>query len=870
MEPLQSDGENAGDHLERRVEERTKELELLQEINGAILDGAELDETLKLIATGVRRTFGYYVSAVFLLSEDRKHFVLKSVSFEDKRISHLIEKALGFKILGYKIPLYKGSIFTNLYEKKEPIINYPDHVEYWKQWTDKEFLKPLIAKVCTKYIDTSGTGIDVPIVANDQVIGMIQAASSTKMKEEDEKRLIAFGEQVGLAVQRAKLAEALKKSGEKYRTLVTEINDGIFVLDSGGTITFANNAFAQILGGHDPEEFVGENFLEFVSMEARDRVKEALNKAIDTGKMPELSVDPIVRKDGSAAFVENKFTPIIEKGRFVGVHGIARDITERQRTEAELDLLQQVNNALNRGTPLNDVLQMVVNGIREIFDYAACEIYLLETEKRDLVYTILSIDSNILKGLEKLTGIKARGLKIPLYEGSCFADVIENRRTYITGDMVEVFESFSENKRFKSLAPKMAELSGFKSAIKVPLVAEDEVLGILGASSKRDIAPGEVKALEGFASPLALAIRKAQTEEELRESEEKFRSFVETSADLVFRLTKTGHIEYVSPKVEELYGYQPEELIGKHLRTTTPVKEVPRAMKALEAVLGGKPLKNFEINQKDKTGRIVPVEINMVPVKKGGKIVALQGIMRDITERKRAEEEMRRRLMRFRLEGGKLYLVKEPVPTMSLEAFKDLLRVGHRGLIVSRTPERDFKGDFKGDYEFLWLAEERGSGALLPVPQEIEDMIRGLPDRTAVLFERLDYLVSKNGIEATLDLVQHLRELAYLSNHVIVLSIDPSTLARRELRLLEKETAEVEALVKAPLAEGLLDVLRFVYRQNAMGIKPSYSDIALEVGVSGPTVRKRLRELAGSGYVRDSKRGRQKVVELTEKGRRLF
>jgi len=356
MEPLQSDGENAGDHLERRVEERTKELELLQEINGAILDGAELDETLKLIATGVRRTFGYYVSAVFLLSEDRKHFVLKSVSFEDKRISHLIEKALGFKILGYKIPLYKGSIFTNLYEKKEPIINYPDHVEYWKQWTDKEFLKPLIAKVCTKYIDTSGTGIDVPIVANDQVIGMIQAASSTKMKEEDEKRLIAFGEQVGLAVQRAKLAEALKKSGEKYRTLVTEINDGIFVLDSGGTITFANNAFAQILGGHDPEEFVGENFLEFVSMEARDRVKEALNKAIDTGKMPELSVDPIVRKDGSAAFVENKFTPIIEKGRFVGVHGIARDITERQRTEAELDLLQQVNNALNRGTPLNDVL----------------------------------------------------------------------------------------------------------------------------------------------------------------------------------------------------------------------------------------------------------------------------------------------------------------------------------------------------------------------------------------------------------------------------------------------------------------------------------------------------------------------------------
>jgi PAS domain S-box-containing protein len=124
-----------------------------------------------------------------------------------------------------------------------------------------------------------------------------------------------------------------------------------------------------------------------------------------------------------------------------------------------------------------------------------------------------------------------------------------------------------------------------------------------------------------------------RAEEALRESEEKFRNFVETSADLVFRLTKTGHIEYVSPRVKELYGYQPGELIGKHLRTTTPVEEVPRAMKALRRVLGGKSLKNFKINQKDKAGRIIPMEINTVPVEKDGKIVGLQGVMRDISER---------------------------------------------------------------------------------------------------------------------------------------------------------------------------------------------------------------------------------------------
>ncbi len=134
---------------------------------------------------------------------------------------------------------------------------------------------------------------------------------------------------------------------------------------------------------------------------------------------------------------------------------------------------------------------------------------------------------------------------------------------------------------------------------------------------------------------------KKKIEAAVQESEEKFKSLVETSADVVFRLTKIGNIEYVSPRVKKMYGYDPDELIGKHLRTTTPVKDLPKALKALKMVYSGKSLKNFEINQKSKSGKIIPMEINAVPVKKDGKIVGFQGIMRNITDRKRAEEELK-------------------------------------------------------------------------------------------------------------------------------------------------------------------------------------------------------------------------------------
>jgi PAS domain S-box-containing protein len=135
---------------------------------------------------------------------------------------------------------------------------------------------------------------------------------------------------------------------------------------------------------------------------------------------------------------------------------------------------------------------------------------------------------------------------------------------------------------------------------------------------------------------------KKKIEAAVQESEEKFKSLVETSADIVFRLNKIGTIEYVSPRVKNMYGYEPDELIGKHLRTTTPVKEIPKALNALKIVFSGKSLKNFEINQKSKSGKIIPMEINAVPVKKDGKVVVFQGVMRNITDRKRAEEEIKR------------------------------------------------------------------------------------------------------------------------------------------------------------------------------------------------------------------------------------
>ncbi len=155
----------------------------------------------------------------------------------------------------------------------------------------------------------------------------------------------------------------------------------------------------------------------------------------------------------------------------------------------------------------------------------------------------------------------------------------------------------------------------------------------------------EIKALRKRVAELEkLEAENRQKLKTLKKSEERYKTLIDNLHDMVFELSPLGYIQYVSPIVEELYGYKTEDLIGKHLKKTTPLSEVPKALDTLKRSLLGEKIKNFEINQLDSEGRIFTMEINGAPLKKEGKIVGVQGVMRDITKRKLMENELKKKI----------------------------------------------------------------------------------------------------------------------------------------------------------------------------------------------------------------------------------
>jgi len=174
---------------------------------------------------------------------------------------------------------------------------------------------------------------------------------------------------------------------------------------------------------------------------------------------------------------------------------------------------------------------------------------------------------------------------------------------------------------------------------KVPMTRRDE-LGQL-AQSFNDMA-GQLRGLIGSLKRRVTDLKRAKSES--REKEEKFRSLVESSSDLIWEVDQDGRYTYVSPKIMNMLGYTPEEVIGKTPFHFMPKHVIDTVRSQFEAAVDrGLPIISLENENRRKDGNIVVLETNGVPIlDDSGNLKGYRGVDRDITKRKLAEIELKK------------------------------------------------------------------------------------------------------------------------------------------------------------------------------------------------------------------------------------
>ena len=135
-----------------------------------------------------------------------------------------------------------------------------------------------------------------------------------------------------------------------------------------------------------------------------------------------------------------------------------------------------------------------------------------------------------------------------------------------------------------------------------------------------------------------------QAEKALRRSEAKFRGLVESSGDWIWEVNAGNVYTYASPQVETILGYRPDEVVGKTLFDLVPPEEVERIQTIVkDALQAARPIVTLENVVLHKDGRRIVLETSGVPVlDETGKVIGYRGVDRDITERKKTEEELQK------------------------------------------------------------------------------------------------------------------------------------------------------------------------------------------------------------------------------------
>ncbi len=160
------------------------------------------------------------------------------------------------------------------------------------------------------------------------------------MREATKGNPIGFRGIVRDVTERKRAEVALRRSEEKYRTILESIEDGYYEVDVTGNFTFFNDAIPELIG-YSREELMGMNNRQYSNGENSRRLYEAFNKVYTTGQPIKGFEWEIIRKDGTKRYVEASISPIRDSkgGPPIGFRGIVRDVTEREETEKKIKQL---------------------------------------------------------------------------------------------------------------------------------------------------------------------------------------------------------------------------------------------------------------------------------------------------------------------------------------------------------------------------------------------------------------------------------------------------------------------------------------------------------------------------------------------------
>jgi PAS domain S-box-containing protein len=395
---------------------------------------------------------------------------------------------------------------------------------------------------------------------------------------------------IELALYKHKTEKKLKESEERYKALFDRSMDLIYLHDFDGKLIDANITTLNLLG-YSLNEIKELNISDILMPDQIDLVNGLINEIRNKNSQRTPLECKLKNRNGKLIFVETLVSLIYQSEEPVSVQVLARDITARRQAEEELSLSQQK--------------------YRDIFEFAPIGIY--RSDPNGVILTANLALANIL-GYSTIKEI----LGLNIFKDTCFNNIHENQQIsnfFLTGECKDIEILW----RTKNNIPTWVQIN---------------------VHSVKNII-GEILAFEGFVQDIN---QRKHAEDILIEQEQSYRSLIETSIDAIYVL-QDRHLVLINPAWQKLFGYTSEEAYSDDfdimaIVSPNDLKNISNRFEAYECKTGTElSSSRYEMSGFTKDGKEIQLEVSASEIIWKGKR-AVQGIYRDITERKHSEEQI--------------------------------------------------------------------------------------------------------------------------------------------------------------------------------------------------------------------------------------
>jgi len=296
-------------------------------------------------------------------------------------------------------------------------------------------------------------------------------------------------------------------------------------------------------------------------------------------------------------------------------------------------VLYELAIAMTADRGLEENLQLIADESRQLLDTDTSYIALRDEAAGDIF-------------MHTVSGIRTPGFtRIRLSMGKGLGGrVAETKCGYIIEDYLTDIES-------TRAIDDIVEAEGLISGMAVPIQMGQKNLGVLYVFNRRRTAFGQsdLDTLFLIGNLAAVEIARKQTEENLRQSEEKYRSVMEASGEPIVVYDQEGRVVYLNPAFTRVFGWTMEELLGKKI-PYVPDEDWPETRAGIKEVLTNpEGYYSYESRRFTKDGRILDVILSASAFRdRHGVYQGMIANLRDITDRKRAEQALRESEEKYR------------------------------------------------------------------------------------------------------------------------------------------------------------------------------------------------------------------------------